>query len=68
MALKRKKRLTPPDGESRRRVSHHDGALLVTAMVHGADELLSTGFAGLNVEICYGQLVSLIATVSARGE
>ena len=36
-------------------------------MVHGADELLSTGFAGLNVEICYGQLVSLIATVSARG-
>ena len=34
----------------------------------GADELLSTGFAGLDVEICYGQLVSLTATVSARGK
>ena len=30
---KLKKRLTPPDGESRRRVSHHYGALLVTTMV-----------------------------------
>jgi hypothetical protein len=30
--------------------------------------LLSTGFAAFDAESCYGQLVSLIATVSARRE